>query len=349
MARERERRREGRTTTDTMLSFPLAGTTFPGRWWRARCTGCHPVSVDPDCLRDVRRRARAALLGLAVGDALGATVEFMLPAEIREAHGVHREITGGGWLRLAPGHVTDDTEMSLCIARAVAREGGWSLPAIADELGAWLRSQPTDVGNTCRRGIRRYLHDRSLEGPPSEGDAGNGAAMRMAPVALATLADGSLLERRAVEQAHLTHNHPLSDASCVLVGRLIQLACLGRDRSQLLRAAEAAGERFPALRYAAHPDLAPTAYVADTMRTVLRAFFDAPSFEECLVATVNRGGDADTTGAIAGAIAGAYFGPEAIPRRWVKKLDLAVVEELETLSGGLVDLSPLGRGESFTP
>ncbi len=89
---------------------------------------------------------------------------------------------------------------------------------------------------------------------------------------------------------------------------------------------------------------APTAYVADTMRAVLHAFFLAPSFEDCLVATVNLGGDADTTGAIAGAIAGAHFGLDAIPRRWVKRLDRALVEELAALSDRLVDLSPLGRG-----
>ncbi len=304
---------------------------------------------QPDRVRDVRRRARAALLGSAVGDALGATVEFMLPGEIRSVHGTHREITGGGWLRLAPGCVTDDTEMSLCIARAIARRGGWSLRAIAEELAAWLCARPTDVGNTCRRGIRRYLHDGSLEGPPSEGDAGNGAAMRMAPVALATLADGALLERRAVEQAHLTHNHPLSDAACILVGRLVHLACLGHDRGQLRRAADAAGQRVPGLRFAGRHAGAPTAYVGDTMRAVLRAFFDAPTFEDCLVTLVNQGGDADTTGALAGAIAGAHFGPDAIPRRWVKKLDRALVEELAALSDRLVELSPLGRDESSVP
>jgi ADP-ribosyl-[dinitrogen reductase] hydrolase len=304
------------------------------------------VNVLRDRLPDVRGRARAAFLGLAVGDALGATVEFMMPSEIRATHGVHREITGGGWLRLPPGHVTDDTEMSLCIASALVAEGSWSPHAIADRFAAWLRSRPTDVGNTCRRGIQRYLNEGSLEGPPNEGDAGNGAAMRMAPVAIATLADGALLERCAVEQGHLTHNHPLSDAACVLVGRLIHLACLGRDRAELLRAAEAAVEPFPQLRFFPHRVLLPTAYVADTLRAVLCAFFQARSFEDCLVATVNLGGDADTTGAIVGAIAGAHFGLDAIPRRWVKKLDRALVEELAALSDKLVDASPLGRGEA---
>src|SRR5919204_619570 len=118
-------------------------------------------------LPDVHDRARAAFLGLAIGDALGATVEFMTPAEIRAAHGVHADMSGGGWLHLAPGRVTDDTEMSLAIARAVAARGGFELRPVAEALAAWLRGQPADVGNTCRRGLRRFILDGTLEGPPS--------------------------------------------------------------------------------------------------------------------------------------------------------------------------------------
>src|SRR6266540_2549459 len=99
-------------------------------------------------LDDVRDRARAAFLGLALGDALGATVEFMTKGEIRVAHGVHRELTGGGWLRLRPGSITDDTEMSLCLARAIAERGALDLRDVADRFAAWLRASPADVGNT---------------------------------------------------------------------------------------------------------------------------------------------------------------------------------------------------------
>ncbi len=298
-------------------------------------------------LVDVRDRARAAFLGLAVGDALGATVEYMTPSEIRSAHGLHREITGGGWLRLPAGRVTDDTEMSLCIARALAAEGGWSRRAIADRFAAWLRSRPTDVGNTCRRGIRRYLLDGSLEAPPGDGDAGNGAAMRMVPVALFTLADGALLERCAVEQARLTHGHPLSDAGSVLVGRLVHLACLGLSLPRLRDEAAAAAARCPPLRFEPYRGLA-SGYVADTLQTVLHHFFSTHGFEQCLVATVNQGGDADTTGAIAGAVAGAHYGPEEIPARWLRRLDRELVREIGRLADRLVDLSPLARGEAPT-
>ena len=103
------------------------------------------------------RRATASLLGLAVGDALGATTEFMNPEDIREKYGVHDRIRGGGWLNLPPGSVTDDTEMARCVARAILGKGGWDLTAIAEEFARWLAGNPVDVGATCRRGIRDYM------------------------------------------------------------------------------------------------------------------------------------------------------------------------------------------------
>jgi len=301
-------------------------------------TGVH-IHLD-----DVRDRARAAFVGLAVGDALGSTVEFMTAGEIAAQYGVHREVVGGGWLHLKPGRVTDDTEMSLCIARALDAQGAWSLRAIADRFAAWMRSSPIDVGSTCRKGIRRYLLEGTLQGPPNDGDAGNGAAMRMVPVALASLGDPPLLEKRALEQARLTHHHPLSDAASVLVGRLVQLGCLGLSLRRLRQAADEAAAREPKFSFEPYRGQA-SGYVVDTLQTVLHAFFATRGFEECLVAVVNRGGDADTTGAIAGAIAGAYYGPGEIPRRWLKKLDRSLVAELRALADRMVELSPLSRGE----
>ena len=159
-------------------------------------------------------RARAALFGVAVGDALGATTEFMTPAQIRTRYGVLREIVGGGWLKLSPGQVTDDTEMTLCVARGIVRSKGWDLGTIADLFARWLSGDPADVGATCRRGIEEYMEKGRLEAPPDEKGAGNGAVMRVAPVALYTLGDEKLLSRLAVGQAHITHHHPLSDAAC---------------------------------------------------------------------------------------------------------------------------------------
>jgi ADP-ribosyl-[dinitrogen reductase] hydrolase len=294
-------------------------------------------------LPDIRRRARASLLGLAIGDALGATVEFMTASEIRTKYGVHRKLTGGGWLGLRPGAVTDDTQMSLCVARSIVG-GCFSAEDIARRFVAWYLSRPPDIGNTCRRGIARFMNHRTVHGPPNEGDAGNGAAMRMAPIALATVADARLLEEHSIEQAHITHHHPLSDAACVLIGRLIQLALIGHAMQRLRRQADAAIGEYPNFRFVPYHGLS-TAYVVDTMQTVLHFLFATSSFEQCLIATVNQGGDADTTGAIVGAIAGAYYGLDAIPREWLRKLDPMVRDELESLADRLIDGSPLARGE----
>jgi ADP-ribosyl-[dinitrogen reductase] hydrolase len=298
--------------------------------------------VVPD-LADIRSRARAAFLGFALGDALGATVEFMTVAEIRAERGVHREIVGGGWLRLRPGGVTDDTEMSLCVARALDAAGGLDPAAVAERFATWMRAGPVDVGSTVRKGIRRWVLEKTLAGPPSDGDGGNGAAMRMVPVALATLADGALLSRWGLAQARITHHHPLSDAGAVHFGELLHLALLGVDKPRLRAASDALVARLPVFAFEPYRGLA-SGYVVDTLQTVLHAFHGTSDLEACVVDAVNRGGDADTTGAIAGAIAGAHYGEEALPRRWLRRLDRAVRAEIEALSDRLVALSPLAQG-----
>src|SRR5450432_510207 len=119
-------------------------------------------------LDEIRERARAAFIGMAIGDALGATVEFMTASEIAAKYGIFREIIGGGWLRLKPGQVTDDTEMALCIARAIVRNQSGSLEAVADNFAAWLKSRPVDCGDTCRKRIRGYMLNGTLETPLNE-------------------------------------------------------------------------------------------------------------------------------------------------------------------------------------
>jgi ADP-ribosyl-[dinitrogen reductase] hydrolase len=290
----------------------------------------------------VRERGRAAFLGLAVGDALGAPLEFMTAGEIRAEHGVVRDMIGGGWLRLAPGRVTDDTEMSVALARAIVARGAFDLRAAAEGLAAWMRGHPVDVGNTIRRNLRAFIVSGQLEAPPGAWDAGNGAAMRMVPVALATLGDGALLERCAVAQARLTHHHPLSDAACVTLGRMLQAAVLGLSPRRLRAHADALVAVHPTFRFEPWRGLA-SGYVVDTVQTVFHHLFTAPDAEACLVGVVNAGGDADTTGAIAGALAAAHHGPEALPARWVAALHPALAAELGALADALVDLSPLGR------
>ncbi len=296
------------------------------------------MSVSSD---DILSRAQAAFLGLAIGDALGATTEFMTPGEIRSKFKVHKKIIGGGWLNLKAGQVTDDTEMSLCIARALVAAGGWDLRGIAENFVAWMRGKPIDIGSTCRKGIRDYMRKGQLETPCNEWDAGNGAVMRMAPVALFALGDENLLRQYSLEQARITHHHPLSDAACLTVGRMVQQALLGADRFELHAITRELVETHPNFQFNKYKGNA-TGYVVDTLQTVFHFLFSTADFEECLIGVVNQGGDADTTGAIAGMIAGAFYGIDSFPRRWVKKLHPEVRDEVLEMGAKLVKLSPHG-------
>jgi ADP-ribosyl-[dinitrogen reductase] hydrolase len=116
---------------------------------------------------------------------------------------------------------------------------------------------------------------------------------------------------------------------------------------RLRRQADATVGELAKFRYAPYHRLS-TAYVVDTMQTVLHFLFATSTFEECLIATVNQGGDADTTGAIVGAIAGAYYGIDAIPREWVRKLDPTVREEIPRLADRLIEQSPLAKGQPIS-
>ena len=163
----------------------------------------------------VSERARAAYLSLAIGDALGATVEFLTPREIQQKHGVHRDILGGGWLRLKPGQVTDDTTMSLALGEAILNAGKLDAHTAAQAFDQWMRSKPVDIGNTVRRNLITFRKTGHPEAPPSEHDAGNGAAMRCLPVALACYGQPiETIKHASAAQAHVTHHNALSDAAC---------------------------------------------------------------------------------------------------------------------------------------
>jgi len=299
-------------------------------------------------MQDIHERAEAAFFGLAVGDALGATVEFMTPGEITARYGCHKDIIGGGWLHLEPGGVTDDTEMSLCIARAIDAAHGWSLERIAENFALWLKSKPVDIGDTCRRGIRNYMLKGALETPFNEWDAGNGACMRMLPVALHTVGNNDMLVRYALAQGHLTHNHPLSDEACIALGRLVHMAVFGMSKVSMRKEAEDLFARHENFRFEPYRGLA-TAYVVDTMQTVFHHFFKTRDFEECLIRTVNQGGDADTTGAIAGMLAGAYYGMESIPKRWLRKMNKNLLGEISVLAKRMIELTPLHNQVTGSP
>jgi ADP-ribosyl-[dinitrogen reductase] hydrolase len=276
---------------------------------------------------DLRERALGAYLGLAVGDALGATVEFMSPTEIREEYGIHRHMIGGGWLHLQPGQVTDDTQMCLVLGRSILADEQWSITRFGEGMVQWLRGHPVDVGNTCRRGIRRFMLNGSTAAEPAEWDAGNGACVRNLPVVLATLNTPVAFRQISVEQAHLTHHHPLSDIATLTLGEMLRCALRGDGIAAVRRLADTLVARYPEFDFKEIPQ-APTPYIVDTVRAVLYTLFHTDNYKDCLITVVNQGGDADTTGALAGMLAGALYGTYGLPGAWLQRLDPALQKEI---------------------
>ncbi len=294
-------------------------------------------------------RALGAYLGFAIGDALGATVEFMRPREIQDQYGLHREIIGGGWLKLARGQVTDDTTMSLALGSALLRGGRTDLQgfAVGDDtllrsIGQayvqWFRAKPVDCGNTCRRGIMRFMHEGTLCGAYNPGDAGNGALMRNLPAVLATLGRDPEFERLSIAQARLTHHHPLSDAATLGIGALLRHLLGGASQSECQNWTAQWVSQNPTFRFVPYRGRA-TAYVVDTVQTVLHYLTLHDDFEAALVATVNQGDDADTTGALVGMLAGARCGASALPQRWLHRLHADIVRNITDQTSGLLALS----------
>ncbi|MGD8588376.1 MAG: ADP-ribosyl-[dinitrogen reductase] hydrolase [Chromatiales bacterium] len=270
----------------------------------------------------MEQRAVGAYLGLAVGDALGATTEFMTPREIRQRYGVQDRMIGGGWLKLTPGQVTDDTEMSLALGRAILAEGGVDAIAVAQAFSDWMRGKPVDIGNTVRRGIVHFRSTGEPQVPVNEYDAGNGACMRCLPIALGYWNTAPEVWQQASRcQSHVTHNSPVADIGTELLLQLVISALQGIPKDALQRIAQVVVERQRVYRYHRRRVENPSGWIVETLQVVLQAFFAHDGFQETLVDVVNRGGDADTTGAIVGMLAGAYYGVMKIPISWLKALN----------------------------
>ena len=294
-------------------------------------------------------RFQGCLIGLAVGDALGAPLEFMTEAEIARQYGPVREYRGGGWLGLAPGEYTDDTQMMLCIARSIVAQGRFDPADVAERFVVWLDGGPKDAGNTTRRAIEllkggvawREAGERACAERGRMG-AGNGSVMRCAPIALLDYRD----ERRLIEDSWnsslITHGDPRACWGAVALNLLIAGLVAGGGEGLVEAVAARIAEREVREALLAAPGLAiaelrPSGFVVDTLQTALRCFLGAGSFEEALVSAVNLGGDADTVGAVCGALAGARYGLSSIPAHW--QAGLRGAEEIRELAAGILALA----------
>lgn len=308
-------------------------------------------------------RARGCLLGLACGDALGRPVEFTSAAEIRERHGEVTEMLGQGTYGKPAGTVTDDTELAMCVAESLVACGGFDAEDVAERFVAWLEADPFDVGLMTREAIERLREGtppdeagRAVWESRAEGqNAGNGSVMRCAPHAVAFRYDDAELARVSRASSAITHADPRCQHGCVILNRTLAGLLRGEDDplGRALQVTTAAPDGLRAalkrvrtvLAGAADPaaleeELSPSGYVVDTLQTALFDGLVADSVERAVVQAVARGGDTDTVGAVAGAVAGARFGERDVPDRWLREVDEA--DRLRELADELVALGEPG-------
>jgi ADP-ribosyl-[dinitrogen reductase] hydrolase len=314
---------------------------------------------------DLKSRFRGALLGLAAGDALGTTAEFEPRGNFRPITDMH----GGGPFHLEPGQWTDDTSTALCLAESLIESRGFDA---ADQMERYLRWHDHghwsstgvcfDIGITTRGALQRYRQhrDRPFAGSPDSHSAGNGSLMRLAPLPLYYHGAPAEAIRRAADSSRTTHATPAAVDACRYFAGLLVGALHGDSKENLLAPmyappgnAWAAEPLVPEIRQIAEgsfrtkseQDIEASGYVVHTLEAALWAFSRTSSFRDGALLAVNLGDDADTTGAVYGQLAGAYYGVGAIPTDWLEQLSLrseieAMADRLHIASGGRLPAGP---------
>ncbi len=280
---------------------------------------------------DDRSRFRGSLLGLAVGDALGAPFEGLA----RGSFDPVEDMVGGGHRGLRVGTWTDDTSMALCLADSLVARRGFDLGHQLDRYLRWLRDgylssaeYAFGLGHTVSRALARYemTGDPFSSGLTEPLSAGNGSLMRLAPVPLFYAADHAEAIRLSGESSRATHATRLAIDACRYLGALIAGAASGRTKEELLAEGYFGDELAPEVAAVARgsfrrddpPDA--SGYVVHTLEAALWALARSTTFREGALLAVNLGGDTDTTAAVFGQLAGALEGEEAIPPEWRERL-----------------------------
>lgn len=279
----------------------------------------------------VRDRAIGALVGLAVGDAVGTTLEF---ARRDDAAPRVTDMTGGGPFGLAPGGWTDDTAMALALADSLLVSADVDPADLADRfLGWWRRGDYVhtgrcfDIGGTTRAALARYERTGDpLAGSTAPNAAGNGSLMRLAPVAIRHAADADRRRAAAALQSRVTHATIEAVDACVLAADLVAEAIAGRPRAAILAprtfdgapkiSAIAAGS----WRGRPRAEIRGTGYVVDALEAALWCIGRTADFRSAVLLAANLREDADTTAAITGQLAGALYGASGIPGSWRARL-----------------------------
>ena len=295
-------------------------------------------------------RYRGALLGLACGDAVGTTVEFKSRGSFQPL----TDMVGGGPFDLKPGQWTDDTSMALCLAESLLSKNTFDA---ADQMGRYLNwwkwgylsstGECFDIGMTVSQALSQYQQTgQPFAGSTDPFTAGNGSLMRLVPVVLFYFPDVQQIRQFAIDSSRTTHAAPEAIECCQLLAELITKALLGASKTELHRlplstftqskvAALARGDYL----VKSVSDIHGSGYSVESLEAALWCFHHTDSFAAAILQAANLGDDADTTAAIVGQLAGAYYGIRAIPASWLEMLHDG--EEIAATADRLLDASRL--------
>jgi ADP-ribosyl-[dinitrogen reductase] hydrolase len=285
------------------------------------------------------QRYRGCLLGLAVGDAVGTALEFTRPGSFS----LITDMIGGGPFHLKPGQWTDDTSMALCLAESLIEKQGFDPADQLDRYVRWWREGHLsstgacfDIGGTVSDALSRFIRTREpFCGSTDPYTAGNGSIMRLAPIPMFYADDPARAIEMAADSSRTTHGAQEAVDGCRYLAALIVGALNGASKQELLSDfyspvksywdahplapgihAIAAGS----YRRKEPPEIHGTGYVVKSLEAALWAFHKTDSFRDGCLLAANLGDDADTTAAVYGQLAGAFYGESGIPQSWLDKL-----------------------------
>ncbi|GJH02765.1 ADP-ribosylglycohydrolase family protein [Paraburkholderia terrae] len=290
-------------------------------------------------------RFEGCLLGLACGDAVGTTVEFKPRGSFRPV----TDMTGGGPFGLKRGEWTDDTSMALCIATSLVEHRRFDARDIMQRFCRWmddgyLSSNGTcfDIGGTVSDALYRYMDTGDVyAGAEDRYSAGNGCLMRLAPIPMFFHADAAAAIQKSALSSRLTHGAQECIDATRLFAALLVRAISGATKEEILSGRHLMIDLCASVKAIAdgsyrrkdEDDIRGSGYVIDSLEAALWCFANTSSFEEAILRAANLGQDADTTAAICGQIAGAFYGVGGIPEHWLKHL--AMRDDIRSLAAAL--------------
>ena len=309
--------------------FIITTLLLPSVGW---CANSPNKEQQKDFMLDYNK-AMGAFIGLAIGDALGTTLEF----KSRDTYQHLTEIVGGGPFDLEPGGWTDDTSMALCIAQSLNANQGFDPNDIMDRFVRWYQKGENsvkgycfDIGHTTKLALEKYVRDHNpFAGSQNPKFAGNGGIMRLSPVPIFYAFDLEKAIDFSKQQSALTHAAPECLDAAGLMGAMIAKAIQGASKQEVLEAKfyhaqEPAVQNLigasPAYQQKKRQDISSSGYVIASLEAALWCIWQTDNFKDALLLAANLGDDADTVAAITGQIAGAIYGMSKIPAEWVEKL-----------------------------